>query len=79
MEYISEVAFIDIFADNLRDLMREVGITQTELADEACLTRATISRYLNKQRMPDLKALVNICYVLECEPSDLIPTYALIN
>lgn len=79
MDYISEIKFIDIFADNLRDLMDDVGITQKELADEACLNRSTVNRYLRKQRMPDLRALVNICYVLECDPTDLIPIYALIN
>lgn len=78
-EYISEIEFIDIFADNLRSLMEEVGITQAELADESGLTRATINRYLKKQRMPDLRALINICYILECEVTDLIPTYALIH
>ena len=78
-DHISELELIDIFADNLRDIMNEVGINQRELAEEANLTRATISRYLNKQRIPDLRALINISYVLECELSDLIPTYALID
>lgn len=77
-EHISEIEFIDIFADNLREIMEEVGITQAELADESGLTRATINRYLNKQRMPDLRSLINICYILECEVTDLVPTYALI-
>lgn len=77
--YISEVEFIDIFADNLRDIMREVGINQRQLAYESNLTEATISRYLSKQRMPTLKAVVNICYVLECNIGDLIPTYDLID
>ena len=77
--YISEVEFIDIFADNLREIMKEVGITQSELADEAGLSRASINRYLNKQRMPDLVSLLNICFILECDVSDLVPTYALIR
>lgn len=78
-ECISEVEFIDIFADNLRDVMKEVGINQKELAYEANLTEATVSRYLNKQRMPTLKSIINICYVLECNVDDLIPTYALLS
>lgn len=77
-DHISEIEFIDIFADNLREIMEEVGITQAELADESGLNRATINRYLNKQRMPDLRSLINICYILECEVTDLVPTYALI-
>ena len=77
--YISEVEFIDIFADNLRDIMKDVRINQRDLAYEANLTEATISRYLNKQRMPTLKSIVNICYVLGCNVDDLIPTYALLS
>lgn len=72
---MSEVEFIDIFADNLRDIMQEVGITQSELADESGLSRATINRYLAKQRLPTLKALINICDVLDCDLDELIPTY----
>lgn len=72
---MSEVEFIDIFADNLRDIMKEVGITQSELADESGLSRATINRYLEKQRLPTLKALINICDVLDCDLDELIPTY----
>ena len=78
-ETISEVEFIVIFADNLREVMREVGITQAELADEAGINRSTISRYLKKQRLPDLVSLLNICFILECDVSDLVPTYALIR
>lgn len=72
---MSEVELIDIFADNLRDIMQEVGITQSELADESGLSRATINRYLEKQRLPTLKALINICDVLDCDLDELIPTY----
>lgn len=72
---MSEVELIDIFADNLRDIMQEVGITQSELADESGLSRATINRYLAKQRLPTLKALINICDVLDCNLDELIPTY----
>ena len=43
------------------------------------MTRAAISRYLNKKRMPTLKALVNLSYVLCVPITDLIPTYAMID
>lgn len=76
---MSEVELIDIFADNLRSKMKEFGISQTELADEALLSKSVISRYLAKERLPNLRALVNICYVLGCELDELIPTYDLIS
>lgn len=77
--YISEDEFVNIFADNLRDIMKDIGINQIELAHESGLDKTTISRYLKKQRMPSLKAVVNICYVLNCRLDDLVPTYDLID
>ena len=76
---MSELDFIDIFADNLRDLMKEVGITHRELSREARITESTISKYLGKQIMPSLKNFMNICYALNCEPQDLFIPYELIH
>lgn len=76
---ISEVEFIEIFADNLRDVMKDVGISQRQLAKEAHITEAALSRYLNKQRMPNMRTFMNLCYVLDCEYSDLLPTYSLVD
>lgn len=76
---ISEVEFIYIFADNLKDIMDEVGINQNQLAKEAHLTRGTISKYLNKKMMPSVRAIMNLCYVLNCEYSDLLPAYSLVE
>lgn len=76
---MSEIELIEIFADNLRDKMIEVGVGQNELAREINVGKSTISRYLSKERMPTLKVLLNICYVLECELEDLVPTYDIIE
>ena len=73
---ISEVEFICIFADNLSDIMDEVGISQRQLAKKAHITEAALSRYLNKQRMPNMRTFMNLCYALQCEYSDLLPTYS---
>lgn len=78
-DVISEVEFIDIFADNLRDIMKDARIGQRELAEEAYLTRETINRYLNKKTMPSLRALINICYVLNCNLYDILPACNMIE
>lgn len=78
IETMSEYEFIDIFADNLRDIMCEENISQSELAKRSLLDRTTVNRYLSKERMPSLKAVVNIAHVLNCSIEDLIPTYDLI-
>ena len=78
-ETMSEIEFIDIFSDNLRELMLEHNRTQMELADEILVNRSTITRYLNKSTMPSIKALINLSIVFNCDIEDLIPTYDLIN
>ena len=76
---MSEVEFIDIFADNLRDSIAESGYSISEIAKEAKLDRSTICRYLNKERMPTIKAVVNLSIALLCNVNDLIPDYDYIN
>ena len=76
---ISEVEFICIFADNLSDIMDEVGISQRQLAKKAHITEAALSRYLNKQRMPNMRTFMNLCYALQCEYSDLLTTYSMVE
>ena len=72
---MSDVEFIDIFGDNLRSLMEERGYTRRELARESRISHVTISRYLNKERMPTAKSLVNLAFALECDLDELVPTY----
>ena len=79
MEIISETEAIEIFSDNLRDIMEDARINQSELARESRLTQCTISKYLNKQRMPSMKAIMNSCYALNCSYQDLLPDYYLVR
>ena len=72
---MSEVELIDIFADNLRDLMSERGFSQRELERESGINHASISRYLKKERIPTVKALINLAFALECDLDELVPTY----
>ena len=76
---MSEVELIDIFSDNLRDLMDERGFSQRALASESGINHASISRYLKKERMPTVRALINLSIALECDLDDLVPTYDYID
>lgn len=69
---MTEVEWLDIFADNLLSLMQERGYPQGDLAEEAGLDRASISRYVNKRCMPSIKSIINLAYVLDCDVSELI-------
>lgn len=57
---MSEQEWINIFGDNLRDILKEYGYTQRDLADAIGVTESTISRYINKQRMPTVPILINM-------------------
>lgn len=72
---MSETEFIDIFSDNLRDLMIERNYTQRSLAKEAELSESAITRFLQKKSMPTLRAVINLSLSLSCDVDDLIPTY----
>ena len=72
---MSEVEFINIFGDNLRDIMEERGFSQRALANESGISNVTISRFIKKERMPSAKSLVNLSLALDCDIDDLIPIY----
>lgn len=69
---MNELEWMKMFGNNLKRLLKEVGLTQRELADETGLSESTISSYINGQRMPSVKALINIGYALDCYEDDLI-------
>lgn len=69
---MTELEWLDIFADNLHGLMQERGYSQGDLADDSGLDQASISRYLNRRRIPTVRAIVNLAYVLDCDISELI-------
>ena len=69
---MTEFELLDVFGDNLRSLIHEKGYSQRDLAFEADLSEAAISNYINKQRMPSIKAIINIAYILDLDFEDLI-------
>lgn len=69
---MSEVEWLNIFADNLLHLMVDRRMSQYELADMTGLSQATISKYIRKQQMPGVKALINLAYVLNCSLDELM-------
>ena len=69
---MSEVEWMEIFADNLVDILDKANMTQKELADAIGVTKSTISRYVNKQRMPAIKNVINMADVLNVNIDELI-------
>lgn len=69
---MNELEWLDIFGDNLVSLLRDAQMSQRELADATGLTEATISYYINKRKMPGLKAIINIAYAFDISVDELI-------
>lgn len=69
---MSEVEWLETFAGNLRDLMIEQGYNQEQLSEATGLSQGTISNYLNKKRLPTIRALVNICYEMNLSFDELM-------
>lgn len=62
----------DIFGDRLREAIGWSGMTQRQLADACGVTEATVSRYVNGRRLPDVPMLRRMRDVLGCSYDMLI-------
>lgn len=69
---MSEREWLDIFAKNLVDLMREKGYSQRDLADATGLSEGIISSYVHGRKVPGIRALINIAYELDLSLDELI-------
>lgn len=69
---MTELEWMDIFGDNLKEILKEANMSQNDLARKTGIERSTISRYVNKICMPSLKSVINISHALNCDLSDLI-------
>jgi transcriptional regulator with XRE-family HTH domain len=69
---VSELEWLDIFANNLIEILAEARMSQRELADKAGLSESAVSSYIHKVKMPGIKAVVNMAYALHCGVEELI-------
>ena len=69
---MNELEWINIFSNNLKDIINEANMTETELACEIGVDRSTINNYIHKKRIPTIKSIINISYALDCDIKDLI-------
>lgn len=69
---MSEQEWLDIFGDNLRYILDEYGYTREQFAEATGISQATISRYINKQKIPSLKNIINMSLELGIDMEDFI-------
>lgn len=68
---MTDLEWLNNFSNNLSALMREANMSMRELAEEADISVATISKYLNGRQAPSYRALVNLAYALDCDINEL--------
>lgn len=71
-EPIGDKERLIIFSKKLRKIMRKQHINQRELSELTGISRQAINRYLNCERIPDIRTIWKIVDALECEPNDLL-------
>lgn len=69
---MTRTEWIKHFRLNLLQMLDETGYTQFDLARATGMCPATISNYVNGVQTPNVKAILNISYVLGCDSDDLI-------
>ena len=69
---MSEVEWMKIFGDNLKEIMDEQGYTQRDLAEATGLSEASISNYANARTMPTVRAIINLSFELGMPFEDFI-------
>lgn len=69
---MSELEWMKIFGDNLRDMLIENDMSQNEFARAIGVNQSTVNKYIKGQIMPSTKVLVNICHVLDADLDDIL-------
>lgn len=69
---MSQQEWLDIFGDNLANILEEEKISQKELSRLTGLSESTISKYINKLQMPTVRAIINISYALNWSFEDML-------
>lgn len=69
---MTEMEWRKIFKDRLIFMMRRANITQCELAEKSGVSQPAISCYMAGRKTPNVKAVVNLAYVLGCTIEDLV-------
>lgn len=59
-------------SDRIKQLLEEQNMTQKELSDKAYLSESCISRILSGNRMPSVKAIINISKAFNVKIIDIV-------
>lgn len=71
-DILTEAQWRRKFSEKVQKIMAYKGFSQRELAKMAKIPEPTLSRYLNRQRIPRADQIVNIAKALDCSVTELI-------
>ena len=63
-----------LFAETLKKLRKEKGLSQRELAERVFVTRSTVNRWENGSRLPDVAMVSRLSHCLDVDVSTLLST-----
>jgi len=69
---IVEESLKEYFADVLKEVRLEKGLTQQKLCDLANMERVVLSRIERKISVPSIPTLFKLCRVLDIKPSQIV-------
>jgi len=69
---IVEESLKEYFADVLKEVRLEKGLTQQKLCDLANMERVVLSRIERKISFPSIPTLFRLCVVLGIKPSEIV-------
>ena len=72
MSYWERYAMSMVFANNLKKLRTEKGLSQRELAEQLYVTRTSVNRWECGNRLPDAKMITRLSEVLDVDVNILL-------
>ena len=67
--------YASIVAKNLKRIAYEHGTTQAEIARDLCISKTTLSSWMNGARLPRMKKIDLLCKYFGCSRSDILEPY----
>lgn len=57
----------------LREIRKKAGLTQEKLAELIGVSRSTVTRWENENIYPDVRVILRVAQVLQCNVDSLLP------
>ena len=69
---MTECEWIEIFSNNLTEIIAESGYSQNEVAKMTNIPQPVLSRYVNGRVIPSVVNIIKLSYALNCDIRELI-------